>query len=329
MVAWVNLHGGFLVGFILLGIFATDALAQWLRSRSSSDARELTFWLFGTLALCLLSSLLNPAGWALWPHTTGYLGETYLVDFTQEYKSPNFHDTLIKSFLATLTLGTIVLALLRSRVDSLGLFLWILFAAFALHSVRNIPLFGVVCIPWLAVWTSDLLKSGAESDSVSARFWSWANAIQRVESTLPGWPLLFVGLALIAAGALREAENGTYAFDEDVFPVAAVDHLRESGFVPPGPVYNEFIWGGYLLYAWPEIPVFIDGQTDFYGEELTREYRDIRFIQPGWRESLAKRGVEWVLVPPDAPLAGALPLLEGWELIHSDSTAVAWQYTGP
>ena len=49
--------------------------------------------------------------------------------------------------------------------------------------------------------------------------------------------------------------------------------------------------------------------TDFYGEELTREYRDIRFIQPGWRESLARRGVKWILVPPDAPLAAALPLL--------------------
>jgi len=329
MVAWVNLHGGFLVGFILLGIFATDALVRWMRTRTSSDARELTFWLFGTLLLCLLSSLLNPAGWALWPHTTGYLGETYLVDFTQEYKSPDFHDTLIKSFLATLTLGTVVLALLRSRVDFLGLFLWVLFAAFALHSARNIPLFGVVCVPWLAVWSSDLLQSGGESGSVSSRFWNWSEAIQRVESTLPGWPFVLVGLVLLTGAALREAESGTYAFAEDVFPVAAVKHLQETGFVPPGPVYNEFIWGGYLLYAWQEIPVFIDGQTDFYGEELTREYRDIRFIQPGWRESLAKRGVEWVLVPPDSPLAGALALLKDWKLSYSDETAVVYVSVEP
>ena len=329
MVAWVNLHGGFLVGLILIGVFSGYYLLRWTRDRTATVNRELALWLIGTLFLCLLASLLNPAGWALWPHTTGYLGETYLVDYTQEYKSPNFHDAVIKSFLLTLTLGTIVLALLRSRVDLLGLFLWVLFAAFALHSVRNVPLFGVVCIPWLAVWTSELLQPGDEAVGRGARFWRWANAIQRVESTLPGWPLVLVGLVLLTAGALREAKNGTYAFAEDVFPVAAVDHLRESGFVPPGPVYNEFIWGGYLLYAWPEIPVFIDGQTDFYGEELTREYRDIRFIQPGWRESLARRGVKWILVPPDAPLAAALPLLEDWELIYSDSTAVAWLYTGP
>ena len=329
MVAWVNLHGGFLVGFILVGIFAADALLRWLRTRASSDARELTLWLFGTLGLCLLASLLNPAGWALWPHTTGYLGETYLVDFTQEYKSPDFHDTLIKSFLAALTLGTIVLAQLRSRIDSLGLFLWILFAAVALHSARNIPLFGVVCVPWLASWSSQILSRESDADSIGARFWRWSREIQRVEATLPGWPVVIVGFGLLTAGAVREGSSGAYAFAEDVFPVEAVAHLQESGFVPPGPVYNEFIWGGYLLYAWPEVPVFIDGQTDFYGEELTREYRDIRFLQPGWRESLASRGVTWILVPPDASLAAALQLLEDWELVYSDSTAVAWQRTGP
>jgi len=324
MVAWVNLHGGFLVGFILIGIFAADSLVSWTRDRESSDSKEMALWLLGTLFFCFLSSLLNPAGWALWPHTTGYLGETYLVDFTQEYKSPDFHDTLIKSFLLTLTVGTIVLALLRSRVDSLGLFLWVLFAAFALHSARNIPLFGVVCLPWLAVWTSELLQHEDRADGNGAGFWRWANAMQRVESTLPGWPLVLVGLVILTAGALRQAESGTYSFAEDVFPVAAVDHLRESGFVPPGPVYNEFIWGGYLLYAWPEIPVFIDGQTDFYGEELTREYRDIRFIKPGWQELLAKRKVEWILVPPDSPLAGALDLLEDWDLSYLDDTAAMY-----
>jgi len=324
MVTWVNLHGGFLVGFILIGIFAADASIRWIRERTDQEARDLSFWLFGTLALCLVASLLNPAGWALWPHTTGYLGETYLVDFTQEYKSPDFHDTLIKAFLVALMLGTIVLAQLRSRADSLGLFLWVLFGAFSLHSARNIPLFGVVCVPWLAAWTSELLSRESDADSIGARFWSWAQAIQRVEVTIPGWPVVVVGLALLTGGAVREEKNGTYAFAEDVFPVAAVNHLQEIGFVPPGPVYNEFIWGGYLLYAWPEIPVFIDGQTDFYGEELTREYRDIRFLQPGWRDSLAKRGVKWVLVPPDSPLAGALDLLDEWELSYSDQTAAVY-----
>lgn len=65
MVAWVNLHGGFLVGFILIGVFAGDALARATRHRESEALRELARWLLGTLAACIAASLLNPAGWAL------------------------------------------------------------------------------------------------------------------------------------------------------------------------------------------------------------------------------------------------------------------------
>ena len=39
-----------------------------------------------------------------------------------------------------------------------------------------------------------------------------------------------------------------------------------------GRIYSEFIWGGYLLYAWPEQKVFIDGGTDHYGEDLVQEH---------------------------------------------------------
>lgn len=324
MVAWVNLHGGFLVGFILLGVFAADAAISWIRNRDAVDTGRHLTWLIGTLVACLAVSLLNPAGWELWPHTTGYLRETYLVDFTQEYKSPDFHDTLLKSFLLTLTAGTFVLGLLRSRVDLLGLVLWVLFAAFALHSTRNIPLFAVVCMPWLAAWTCQLLGQGAESPAPLHRFWKWATSMQRVDAMLPGWPVAVAGFLLLTQVALTPDERARFAFSEEVFPVQAVAELQRSGFVPPGNLYNEFIWGGYLLYAWPEVLVFIDGQTDFYGEELTREYRDIRFIQPGWKQMLDEREVAWILIPPDAPLSGALQLAEQWRVEYYDSTAVVW-----
>jgi hypothetical protein len=321
MVLWVNLHGGFLVGFIVLAAFGAEALLNLWRDPGSAAARELTVWLLGALVACFVASFANPAGWELWPHTTGYLRETYLVDFTQEYKSPDFHDTLIKSFLITLLLGTTVLALLRSRVEPLGLGLWLVFAAFALHSTRNIPLFAVVCTPWLAGWSMALVRQEEPSRRPIRRFADWTRRLDRTAARLPGWPIAILGWLLLTKVSLDHGSEGAYAFDPEVFPVAAVEELKAIGFVPPGPVYNEFIWGGYLLYAWPEVRVFIDGQTDFYGEALTREYRDIRFIQPHWEERLRDRGIAWVIVPPDAPLAAALPLLGEWEEVYSDDTA--------
>lgn len=321
LVAWVNIHGGFLVGFIVLGAFAADSVLASARNRESDELRRRATWMVSVLLACFAVSFLNPAGWELWPHTTGYLRETYLVDFTQEYKSPDFHDTLIKFFLIALLLGTTVLALLRAKIELLGLALWLVFAAFALHSTRNIPLFAVVTIPWLARWTDALIRQTAPSEPRVRAFGRWSEKLERVDGSLPGWPVALVGCVLLTGVALGGETRRQFAFDPDVFPVAAVAELKASGFVPPGPVYNEFIWGGYLLYSWPEVPVFIDGQTDFYGEELTREYRGIRFIQPGWEESLRRRGVSWVIVPPDAPLAAALRLTGAWETVYADETA--------
>ena len=328
MLLWANLHGGFLVGFILLVLFLADA---WLRSRQSEGMESRYAWtLTGIVGLCFAASLITPAGVALWPHTTGYLGEKYLVAFTQEYNSPNFHDPLLKFFLAVLMAGTGVLALLRSRVDFLGVTMWILFAAFSLHSGRNIPLFAVLAIPWMAGWTVMLLGQEADHSPAARRFQEWSGRFSSTEDLLPGWPVAGLGLVILTVLALQPDRREAIRFSAKAFPVDAVEFLYESGFEPPGPVYNEFGWGGYLLYrAWPDIPVFIDGQTDFYGEELTREYVAIRALEPGWQEHLDRHDVRWALIPPDVALNQALDLSEDWESAYSDSTASVWVRTVP
>ena len=74
-----------------------------------------------------------------------------------------------------------------------------------------------------------------------------------------------------------------------------------------GKMFNYFTWGGYLLYReWPEQKVFIDGQTDFYGEALTRQYERVITLAPGWEDVLNQYHVRWVLIPPGGPLASAL-----------------------
>ena len=89
-------------------------------------------------------------------------------------------------------------------------------------------------------------------------------------------------------------------FDPAIFPVAVVEKARAAGLT--GRMYNEFTWGGYLLFAWPEQKVFIDGQTDFYGEELTRTHVHIQGLYPGWRDLLKKWDVSLVIMPTGSSL---------------------------
>jgi hypothetical protein len=90
-------------------------------------------------------------------------------------------------------------------------------------------------------------------------------------------------------------------------------------------MFNYFPWGGYLLYrTWPQQQVFIDGQTDFYGEDLTRQYEKVITLGDGWQETLVDFDVDWVIMPADSELSLALDLNQSWERKYTDQTAAVY-----
>ncbi len=131
-----------------------------------------------------------------------------------------------------------------------------------------------------------------------------------------------IGLGL-AGGRIGETRFLPDRLDASEFPVAAVDRARASGL--SGRIYNEFHWGGYILFAWPEQKVFIDGQTDFYGEALLRDYAAVRELAPGWRDILDRWRIQIVMVPSQTSLTHELARDPGWVLWHCDPTAAVLQ----
>src|SRR5690606_13460975 len=125
-------------------------------------------------------------------------------------------------------------------------------------------------------------------------------------ATVPYVGATAIALALLAAGGGSAAGSQLVpaGFDPRKFPVAAVERARAAGL--EGRVFHECTWCGSLLYAWPEQRVFIDGGTDFYGDELMRTSSEIKALPPGWQSRLAEWDVELVLMRPGAPLAEAL-----------------------
>jgi hypothetical protein len=92
-----------------------------------------------------------------------------------------------------------------------------------------------------------------------------------------------------------------------------------------GRIFHEFVWGGYLLWAWPEQKVFIDGGSDFYGGELLRAHREVISLQPGWRDSLDVWRIDLVLVRSDGAMASELVREPAWRSWYADSTATLFQ----
>ncbi|HZQ07198.1 MAG TPA: hypothetical protein VFD70_11505, partial [Anaerolineae bacterium] len=112
-------------------------------------------------------------------------------------------------------------------------------------------------------------------------------------------------------------------FTERAFPVRAVDFLQAHP--PSGTMFNEYTWGGYLLYRlYPLQRVFIDGTIDLYGEALTRDFLDMVNAREGWQDKLDAYNVQWVILPRDRPLARELARSDSWREWYRDESAEVW-----
>jgi hypothetical protein len=202
-------------------------------------------------------------------------------------------------------------------------------AGMGLYSARNIPLFAIAAAPALAFVGAGILQE----ISFFRLFRKIEFRLLETEKTLRGllWPILVVviiGLLLYFRQANTPGQS-VNRFDAAVFPVEAVDWLESNPV--EGNMFNYFPWGGYLLYReWPGMRVFIDGQTDFYGEALTREYEKVITLAQEWQAVLAKYDVRWVIMPNESLLADRLEqMTDEWQLAYDDPTAVIYFRKSP
>jgi hypothetical protein len=89
---------------------------------------------------------------------------------------------------------------------------------------------------------------------------------------------------------------------------------------PPGPMFNSYNWGGYLMFALPEYPVYVDGRTDLYGDEFLSRYLDAALAGEGWRDILDEDGINFAVIETGSPLAVNLAEEPGWVQIYPDET---------
>ncbi len=308
MLVWANTHGAFIAGFVIWGAHLAGWLWEYLHKQSTKEAGGRLALIGGT---SFLATFINPAGWHLWGTSVGYLGSRFLVDRTVEYRSPNFHDWSTWPFLVMLALYILALGIAgRPRIREAVLFAgW---TVMSLYSARNIPLFAIVTAPYLA----GSIQAALEKVPVLPRI---EQAVASVETNLRGilWPVLAVCTLTVA---FYVHPNPSNQFDPKKFPVKAVDWLEANP--QQGRMFNEFTWGGYLLYRmWPAETVFIDGQTDFYGEALAREYEQVITAREGWEAVLLKYDVSWVIVRRGQPLVQALQDKLGWVVVYRDGTS--------
>jgi hypothetical protein len=340
MLVWVNVHGGFLVGFALLAIYWCAAVWQWFRptgDRFDDVLRKIRVGRrIGTLTiagiLSAAATLVNPHGWRLHLHIYRYLSNRFLMDHIDEFHSPNFHYVAQRCFAGLLLLALVALAAKRREVR-LSQGLVVLFAVYSgLYASRNIPVSSLLLILVIGPWLSDAMERLADRRMAlrgrrlpSVQF---LPRMKAVELSLQGhlWPIAATLLACwIAAhgGKLGTRPLMDAHFDAKRFPVAAVNYLEKQNV--PGPVVSPDYWGGYLIYRlYPRARMVVDDRHDFYGEEFLKSYLKMVNVEPGWEDFLQQHPAHCVLVPKDSALANILAETSDWKAIYTDEVTVAF-----
>ena len=311
MFVWANVHGGFVVGFLAWVAY----IAGWaLEQRGRSTSSEVGGRLLLTGASALVASVVTPDLWNNW---TAVLrnNSTYVLGRTTETMPVDFAAPGSWPFLGLLVLGLLLALLNRINITPAHGFLLLGLAALGVGMARNIPLFSLSAAPILAAWSRQALRH-------QPRIIHLEQAISRIETGLRGfiWPPLavLVAVAVIALHAVT-TRRSTYGYDPSLFPVQAADWLQHHPI--EGSMFNELNWGGYLLYRlWPGQRVFIDSQSDFYGEEFTRQYEAAILARGAWKAHLGAHDVAWAIIPASSALSVALAADHAYLRVYQDPT---------
>jgi hypothetical protein len=325
MVLWVNLHGAFMIGLVLISMYAfgSAATAWW---RSTSYTRPKT--LFTLLLLCFGASFANPNGWKVHAQIVNFFHSHEVSNLTTEFASPNFHTVGMQGFLLLLLVLGVTLLVVRPSLSATDVLVVGGWGCFVLFSARNVPIFALVVTPLLARWLTNFAQTERGSPW-RQRYRHWAGqltATDRASGNAPPIAAAIVCMLLILAKPQIAGGNPviTTDFSETRYPTVAVAHLREHPEIVHGEMFNSFLWGGYLEFALPERRAFIDSRAEFYGPEVLEDFLTVNEPKRGWESVLAKYNVGWTILPVQHPLNRILELNPHWSLVFSNQQALVF-----
>ncbi|NMB87677.1 MAG: hypothetical protein GYA17_04925, partial [Chloroflexi bacterium] len=324
---WSNLHGGYALGFLWLGFSLAGEVANHLVGLRIEPLLEwkqiLRIGLWSGLSL--VAVLINPNGLATWLIPFQTVDVRALQQFISEWASPDFHAIEQQPMLWMVCLLVMAMGLSRQRVSPARLFPVVGFAYLAFLARRNFGPFALVTAPELSRQLWHVLSNAGEEINIWLAGRGQGLPAQLVQDLnrppLRGYRWvhrsIYTLLVLAAMGKVLAVTQPVMiqgALDR-FYPLGAVQWLQNHP--QTGRMLSEYNWGGYLIWRLPEEPVFVDGRTDLFGDEIIGQWMTLVQAGDGWQELLSTWNIRTVLVSPGRQIGPALEA-NGWRLLYSD-----------
>ncbi len=280
MLIWANLHAGFVIGIVLLGLVGIAAIIK---------RESIIHWLMIGIA-AVIATMANPHGYKLWLFTLNSL-DSSTYSFIEEWRSQSLSN--ISSYPFFLLVGIIGMVWYKKRYKPSTSYDWflllatILFGFMAFRSVRQSIFFDGLAVLFLA----QMLASKQTSISKATKMESMQLILVGITSVIA---------ALLALFVWNQRES---LLSEPI--IAALEQC-------PGNMYNNYNIGGELIWFVPQKPVFIDNRFDPYAKDFMQA--NVKMEQTGdYQAQFSQYTIGCAIVENNSPLAKALTR-DGWQL---------------
>ncbi|HXN12453.1 MAG TPA: hypothetical protein VN865_05090 [Candidatus Acidoferrales bacterium] len=319
---WSNLHGGFFIGLVAMGVYgATILICDTLMDRGPRRGLVIVGITAAAAASTLCTFLIPPAR-ETW-HTLIY-----------SILNPTTHSDIVdwKPLFASLT--TAPVGSLEQKYFAVVLFYFaaavisvilkpkgadapmvavaavLLMAAFAAQ--RNIAIATIAIAPVFANHIGLLLSPRAAAEATAAA--------ARPMSPAGRWvvEILIAVLAIVFARYSGILKPGIDASGE---PADAVNFMNRHGLV--GNVLADYAWGEFVIWHGAVgTKVFIDSRYDLgYPRQVISDFMALDRGQPGGVRTLNAYPTDFVLTKQEWPSAKLMDSQPDWRLIYSDDVA--------
>ena len=304
---WINLHGSWVFGFVVIGIYVVSGLVegQWnnvVAERWPSARLRKMLIVFGASLIALFA---NPYGYKLVRYPFEFLfGLKTNLENSVEWGSVDFHTGYGKLAMAMI-FALLAAAWFSRKPWQLQDILLVAFAMWmSLNHLRFLPFAAIILVHILGPRLHLFTAYDPKKDK----------------------PSLNLAMTAIIVGLILWMYPSTARLQNDIdsqFPRDALHFMQQEQIT--GRLFHDYIFGGYLEWNAPTLRTFADGRTDIfiYNGVLDDYLKIIRIERP--LELLDKYEISYVLFPVNTPLAYLLDHSAGWRAIYQDKAVKLYQ----
>ena len=322
MLIWVNSHGSFVIGLVLISIWVADELWQVIlkRYRGSGNQSYANLWIsMLSMGVTALVCIINPRGLGIISYVRSLTANPAVQNLVPEWAPPNFDDLYGIMFYGVLMFSAVILAISPKRPSFIQLSTFVIFGILGLRTSRGVVWFGIVMAPILTAHISELVRACQPSPG---------KARDRTGKPAINW--LFAGLILVIVlislpwfkEYLPFPRNKAGLISSET-PLIGTQFLLDEKL--EGELFNEIGFGSYLIWAaYPDYQVFVDPRIELYPLELWLDYAAIGNALPGWENLADKYSMNTMMLNPinQAPLVAALEESPEWLKNFQDQAVV-------